>query len=78
MNNLLDQRKIGFIIGGLFIFGAGIYFYQQNADKKDQEGKSALYKVQKTFEDETSAIPADQREPGTPLNKQYFQVRPQF
>lgn len=58
MNNLLDQRKIGMAFGALLLVGVGIYFFQQNAEKKEQDGKSALYKIQKTFEDEMKAIPA--------------------
>lgn len=57
MNNLLDQRKIGTAFAALFLIGIGIYFYQQSADRKEQEGKSTLYKVQKTFEEEMKAIP---------------------
>ncbi len=64
MNNFLDQRKLGMIFGALILIGAGVYFYQQAADKKDQEGKSALYKIEKTYEEESKAIPEADRAAG--------------
>lgn len=68
MDKLLDQRKLGILVGALLVIGIGIYFYQSAVDKKDQEGKSALYKIQKTFEEENNAIPADARAPGLTLD----------
>ena len=68
MDNLLDQRKLGFLIGALVLAGVGIYFYQDSADKKDQAGKTALYQVQKNFEEETAALPEADRTAGVPLD----------
>ena len=65
MNNLLDQKKIGILIGALIVIGVGVYFVQSANEKKDQEGKSALFKISKTFEEEMKALPEDQRAPGT-------------
>jgi tetratricopeptide (TPR) repeat protein len=56
MNNLLDQRKIGIVVAVLIVLGVGIYFTQEVSEKKEAEGKSALYKIQKTYEDETKAL----------------------
>ena len=61
-------RQVGILIGALALLGLGIYFYQQNADKKEQDGKSALYKIQKTFEEEMKAVPEAERAPGVSLD----------
>ncbi|MBU6153564.1 MAG: hypothetical protein KGP28_04610 [Bdellovibrionales bacterium] len=48
----------------LVLTGVGTYFYQSVSEKKEQEGKTALYKVQKAFEEEIKAIPESERTPG--------------
>ncbi len=68
MDNLLDQRKVGFLMGALVLAGVGIYFFQDSADKKEQEAKSALYQVQKTYEEETTALPEAERAAGTTID----------
>ena len=68
MDNLLDQRKVGFLIGALVLAGVGIYFFQDSADRKDQEGKTALYQVQKNYEEETAALPEAERSTGAALD----------
>ncbi len=68
MDNLMDQRKLGMLAGLLVLMGVGIYFYQQVTEKKDQEGKTALYKVQKTFEEENTALPEADRAAGVTLD----------
>jgi tetratricopeptide (TPR) repeat protein len=64
MNNFLDQRKLGIIIGIIVVVGVGIYFTQEVSEKKEQEGKSALYKIQKTYEDEVKALSDADKAPG--------------
>ena len=68
MDNLLDQRKMGMLFGTLVLLGVGIYFFQQASDKKDQEGKSTLYKIEKTYEEESKAIPEADRSVGAVLD----------
>ncbi len=64
----INPTTVWTIVGALTVIGVGIYFYQQTTDKKDQEGRSALYKVEKTFEEELSAIPQAERAPGLKLD----------
>ena len=68
MNSSFDQRKAGILVGVLLVLGVGIYFYQATAEKKEQEGKTALYEVDNTFEAETKAVPETDRAVGTPLD----------
>ncbi len=68
MNNLLDQRKIGIIVGALVIVGAGIWFFQESSEKKNQEGKTALYQVQQTFDTEYNALLPAEREIGAKVD----------
>ena len=68
MDNLLDQRKVGILIGALVLAGVGIYFFQGSADNKEQAGKTALYQVQKTYEAETAALPEPERAQGVTLD----------
>ena len=68
MNNLLDQRKIGIIVGALVIVGAGIWFFQESSEKKNQEGKTALYQVQQTFDTEYGALLPAEREIGAKVD----------
>jgi Tfp pilus assembly protein PilF len=63
-----NQRNIGIVIGAVLVLGLGIYFYQQTTEKHDQEGKAALYKVEKTFEEEQASVPVADRAPGAPLD----------
>jgi TolA-binding protein len=68
MENLFSQRNIGIVIAFLVIAGTGTYLVQQNLEKKEQEAKSALYKIQKTFMDENKAIPESDRDAGVTLD----------
>ena len=64
----INPSTVWTIVGALTVVGFCIYFYQQASDQKDQEGRSALYKVEKTFEEELNAVPASDRAPGVPLD----------
>ena len=64
----IGTRQIGIMVGVLVVLGIGTYFYQQMTEKKEQEGKSALFKIQKTLEEEMNAIPEAERAPGTTLD----------
>ena len=68
MDNWLSTRRLGILLGLMVVSGVGIYFYQQVTDKKDQEGKTALYKIQKTYEEELNALPEGQRGAGVALD----------
>ena len=68
MNSSFDQRKAGILVGVLLVLGVGIYFAQQASEKKDQEGKSALFQVQNTYEEEQKAIPEADRAVGSALD----------
>jgi hypothetical protein len=68
MNTFFSQRNIGIIVGLLAVVGVGTYFYQQSMEKKEQEAKSALYKIQKTFQEENAAVPAAERDAGVTVD----------
>jgi hypothetical protein len=68
MENWFDRKRIlGFALI-LVVAGVGTYFYQAATEKKEEEGKSALYKVQKTFEEESKSIPEAEKAAGTSLD----------
>jgi tetratricopeptide (TPR) repeat protein len=64
----LNARNIGLIVGALVILGGGIYFAQQASEKKEQTGKSALYNIQRTYDDEVKALPEGDRAPEATLD----------
>jgi len=68
MNSSLDQRKLGILAGVILVLGVGIYFAQQASEKKEQEGKTALYQIENTFQDEEKAIPEADRTVGVTLD----------
>lgn len=61
----LNPKRLMIIIGSLAVLGGAIYFSQNYSEKKEQEGRSSLYQIQKTFEAETKAIPETERNSGT-------------
>jgi len=67
MNFSFDQRKAGILLGVVLVAGIAVYFTQQAADKKEQEGKNSLYLVEKTYEEELKAVPDADRQVGTTL-----------
>ena len=68
MENWFDRKRVMVLAVVLVFVGVGAYFYEQYSDSKEQEGKSALYKVQKTFDDELKAIPESDRMAGMVLD----------
>ncbi len=64
----LDAKKIKLLIGALVGIGVVIYFSQTVIEKKEQEGRSALYKIQKTYEDELKALPEAEKTAGVTLD----------
>jgi TolA-binding protein len=68
MNSSFDSRKAGILVGVIFVLGIGIYFAQQASEKKSEAGKSALYQVENTYEEELKAIPEKDRAVGTTLD----------
>ncbi|NDG83743.1 MAG: hypothetical protein EBX52_01735 [Proteobacteria bacterium] len=52
----------------LVFAGAAVFFTQQVSEKKEQEGKSALYKIQKTFEEEEKVLTDAEKQPGSALD----------
>jgi TolA-binding protein len=68
MENWFDRKKVLFLSVLLVVAGVGTYFYQSVTEKKVEEGKSALYKVQKTFEEESKAIPEAEKTAGASLD----------
>ena len=56
-----SPQRLGILVAALVFIGGGIYFFQQTTDKKEQEGKSALYKVQKSYDEELAALPEADR-----------------
>jgi TolA-binding protein len=68
MNSSFDQRKAGILVGLVLVAGIVIFFAQQASEKKDQEGKSALYQIENTYQDELKAVPEADRAPGVTLD----------
>jgi tetratricopeptide (TPR) repeat protein len=68
MNSFLDQRKLGILVGAIIVIGIGVYFAGQASDKKEEAGKTALYQVNTTYEEEAKALPEADRAVGTTLD----------
>jgi|GEM_PF-2450858 len=68
MENWFSRQRVVVLSLVVVLAGAGTYFYQRHMESKDQEGKAALYKVQKVFEEELKAIPEAERAPGLSLD----------
>ena len=68
MDNRFDQRRIGALVVVFLVVGFGVYFVQQSQEKKDQEGRSAIYKVMKTLEEEEKSLPDTEKTPGAKLD----------
>jgi TolA-binding protein len=68
MDKWFDQRRIGALVAVFLVLGFGVYFVQQSQEKKDQEGRSAIYKVMKTLEEEEKAISDAEKIPGAPVD----------
>lgn len=68
MENWFDRTRLLITLGVLTLVGAGTYLYQSFSEKKEQEGKSALYRVQKTFEEESKSISDSERSAGAFLD----------
>jgi tetratricopeptide (TPR) repeat protein len=68
MENWFDRKKVVVLSVLIAVAGVGTYFYQSVSETKEQEGKSALYKVQKTFEEESKAIPESEKTAGAALD----------
>ncbi len=68
MENWFDQKRLLVISVFLVLAGIGTYVFQSMMEKKEQEGKTALYKVQKTFEEESKQIPEADKVPGAALD----------
>lgn len=60
----MNPRRLGILLGLLAVVGVGVYFYQSSNEKKEQEGKSALYKVQKIYDEEHTALPEAEKAQG--------------
>lgn len=59
---------MGILLGLMVVLGVGIHFVQQGRDQKEQEGKSALYRIQQTYDQELNALPEAQRPAGVTLD----------
>ena len=68
MNSSFDSRKLGILVGALVVIGFGVYFYGQASDKKEEEGKAALYQVNTTYEDEAKALSEADRAAGVTMD----------
>jgi len=68
MEKWFDRRRVAALAVLVVLAGVGVFFAQQVADKKEQEGKAALYKIQKTFEEEEKGLPDSEKEPGSAID----------
>jgi tetratricopeptide (TPR) repeat protein len=68
MEKWFDRRRVAILAGIVIALGVGVFFAQQISEKKEQDGKSALYKIQKTFEDEQKSLSEAEKSVGTPLD----------
>lgn len=68
MDNWLTTRRLGVLLGLMVVAGLGIHFYQQKMEEKEQAGKSALHRIQQTYEQELNALPEAQRATGVTLD----------
>jgi tetratricopeptide (TPR) repeat protein len=68
MENLLTRKNVLVLMAALVLAGAGTYLFQANTEKKNEEARAALYRVQKTFEDETKALTESEKAPGAKLD----------
>ena len=64
----MDSNRLILVVGGLLVLGGAIFFAQSYTEKKEQEGRSSLYQIQKTFESELKAVPEAERAQGVALD----------
>jgi tetratricopeptide (TPR) repeat protein len=68
MEKWFDRRRVGILVGIVIAAGIAVFFAQQVSEKKEQEGKSALYKIQKTFEEEQKSLTDAEKQAGASLD----------
>jgi hypothetical protein len=68
MENLLTSRNVTILGVLVLVGGTGTFFFQRHQEKREQESKTALYQIQKTFLEENKAIPEAERAPGVTLD----------
>ena len=68
MEKWFDRRRVAILAVIIIAAGVSVFFSQQVSEKKEQEGKSALYKIEKTFEDEQKALSEAEKGVGAALD----------
>jgi TolA-binding protein len=68
MENWFDRKTLLMGCAALVSMGVGTYFYQSFVEKKEEEGRSALYRVQKVYEEERNSVPESERSAGSSLD----------
>ena len=68
MESLMTSKNIFILVALIVLGGAGTFGVQRYLETKEMESKSALYRIQKTFIDENTAVPEKDRAPGVTLD----------
>ncbi len=64
----MTSRNILVFVCLILVGGVGTFVVQSRLEKREQESKTALYKIQKTFQEENKLVPEADRTPGTTLD----------
>jgi tetratricopeptide (TPR) repeat protein len=68
METWFDRKRLTILGGVLVLAAVAVFFGQKWFEKKEQEGKSALYRVQKSLEEEQATLTEAEKAPGVALD----------